>query len=161
MAIYHTQPEARVYELIIPVLKFMGYDIVRIRFKQGIRVTLQIMIERLDQQPVVLADCETVSKQLSVTLDVTEIIDSRYNLEVSSPGVERPLTREQDFFAYMGEIVKITTFMSLGVGKRLTGTLLQLEDGVLTIQPVDTTTPVNIKLENIREAILQPFAKKK
>ena len=85
-------------DLITPVCENLGYDVVRVRMQGGeSRKTLQIMVERKDRAAMTVEDCATVSRALSPVLDEKDPIESRYTLEVSSPGLDRPLKKEKDF----------------------------------------------------------------
>jgi ribosome maturation factor RimP len=90
----------------------LGYEIVRVTFfGLGRRKTLQIMVERLDGQPVSIQNCEEVSKAVSVSLDVIDPVSCRYILEISSPGVERPLIKPSDFVKFCGKPVVVMTYV--------------------------------------------------
>jgi ribosome maturation factor RimP len=97
---------------LLSLIRDLGYEIVKVTFLNfGRRRILQIMIERLDGQPVSIQDCEKVSKEVSVSLDVMNSINCRYTLEVSSPGIERPLTKPADFMKFCGKPVVVTTYV--------------------------------------------------
>lgn len=160
MAIYHTQQEAKVYDIIAKTLEFMHYEIVRIRFRQGEQSVLQIMIDRMDGSMLSVDDCEAASKQVSVMLDVDDIFSGHYTLEVSSPGMDRPLTRLKDFVQHLGEVIKISTFVPHAGARKFTAVLLAADADVISIRTTDTQQEVVLKMDNVREALLQPFAKK-
>ena len=98
----------KIKEIIDPVLEDMGYELVRLQFKgdEGSH-TLQIMAERQEDGLLAIENCEEISRSLSAILDVEDIISDKYHLEVSSPGVDRPLTRLKDFENYKDFDVKI------------------------------------------------------
>ncbi|MBS0236613.1 MAG: ribosome maturation factor RimP [Proteobacteria bacterium] len=160
MAIYHTQQEAKVYDIVARTLEFMKYEIVRIRYRQGESSVLQIMIDRVDAQPLSIEDCEAASKQVSVMLDVDDVLHGQYVLEVSSPGLDRPLTRLKDFEKHIGEVIKISTFTPYAGARKFTGILLSANQETIILRTTDTQQEVPLQFENLREAILQPFAKK-
>ncbi|MEJ0071689.1 MAG: ribosome maturation factor RimP [Pseudomonadota bacterium] len=87
----------RIEGLLGPALEALGYRIVRVQFNAGRRATLQIMAERLDDAGMTVDDCATISRATSALLDVEDPIPGAYDLEVSSPGIDRPLTRREDF----------------------------------------------------------------
>ncbi|MET0155156.1 MAG: ribosome maturation factor RimP [Rickettsiales bacterium] len=124
--------EQRVEELTVDSLAHMGYEIARVRLSSGARdKTLQIMIDRVDGKNVNIDDCEKASIQISATLDVHDPISGAYHLEVSSPGVDRPLTRPKHFAANVGHEAKIETRSPVGGRRRFKGTLLEAtEEGV-------------------------------
>ena len=96
-----TAEDLRLLELLDPVAEAAGYGIVRLRLMGGANRRLQVMAERPDGQMEV-ADCVTLSRAMSEVLDAADPISTEYSLEVSSPGIDRPLTRLQDFETYQG-----------------------------------------------------------
>src|SRR5438876_2924989 len=97
---------ARVSAVAGPVLQGMGYRLVRIKISGEAGCTVQIMAERPDGT-MQIEDCEAISRALSPVLDVADPIDRAYRLEISSPGIDRPLVRRSDFERYAGHLVKI------------------------------------------------------
>jgi ribosome maturation factor RimP len=120
-----TGPALRVAAVVEPVLADMGFRLVRVKMSGP---TLQIMAERPDGS-FTIDDCEAVSRAISPMLDVEDVIASRYHLEVSSPGIDRPLVRPSDFEAWAGHVVKIEMAMPAAGRKRFKGTLEGYEDG--------------------------------
>ena len=114
---------ARVATIAEPLLADLGYRLVRVRISGLSGCTVQIMAERPDGTMMV-EDCETVSRALSSTLDAADPIERAYRLEVSSPGIDRPLVRKSDFDRYAGHLVKIETDIPIDGRKRFRGTLL-------------------------------------
>ncbi len=92
----------RIEEIVAPMLDAMGYALVRVRVSGKTRPTVQIMAERGDGTAISVDDCATISHAVSAVLDVEEPIPGAYTLEVSSPGIDRPLTRPMDFERYAG-----------------------------------------------------------
>ena len=92
----------RIAEMIEPSLAAMGYGLVRVAMTSGRRATLQIMIERLDDLPITLDDCKQISHSVSSLLDVADPIAGGYLLEISSPGIDRPLVRKEDYNRFSG-----------------------------------------------------------
>jgi ribosome maturation factor RimP len=125
---------ARVAALIVPALEALGYDLVRVQFIPGGRATVQIMAERLDQKPMQIEDCTEISRAVSALLDVEDPVPGRYELEVSSPGIDRPLTRPRDFERFAGYEVKLETGRAVGGRKRFRGRLLGLSDGAVRVK---------------------------
>lgn len=115
--------------LIEPELKSLGYDLVRVAFVGGKSdPTLQVMAERPDTRQLDLGDCETISRRLSDVLDAMEAkgadpIEGPYRLEVSSPGIDRPLTRLKDYDDWSGHEARITLAEPMGGRKQFSGTL--------------------------------------
>ncbi|MCR9257893.1 MAG: ribosome maturation factor RimP [Alphaproteobacteria bacterium] len=89
-------------ELLTPPLQAMGYEVVRILLTGGRNPTLQIMADRLDGKPMTVDDCTAISRDVSAILDVEDPIEGAYVLEVSSPGIDRPLTKLVDFERFKG-----------------------------------------------------------
>lgn len=114
--------EARVVAIIAPVLKPLGYRIVRVRLSGLNGLTLQIMAERADGT-MTIEDCEEVSRVVSPILDVEDIIERKYHLEISSPGIDRPLARKSDFARWQGHIAKIETNTMIDGRRKFRGTI--------------------------------------
>jgi ribosome maturation factor RimP len=110
--------------LIEPELKELGYDLVRVAFIGGTSdPTLQIMAERPDTRQLDLSDCEVISRRLSDVLDAADPIEGTYRLEVSSPGIDRPLTRLKDYDDWSGHEARITLAQPQGGRKQFSGTI--------------------------------------
>lgn len=120
-----TGPAQRVAALAEPVLAGMGFRLVRVKMSGP---TLQIMAERPDGT-FTIDDCEAVSRAVSPMLDVEDPISSRYHLEVSSPGIDRPLVRPSDFEAWAGHEVKIEMAVPVAGRKRFKGSLEGYHEG--------------------------------
>lgn len=116
--------EARVAALIWPLLRSMGFRLVRVRLSGQNGLTLQIMAEREDGTMTV-ADCEELSRAVSPALDVEDLIDKAYHLEVSSPGIDRPLVRVSDFAAWQGHLAKLETAVMVSERKRFRGRIAE------------------------------------
>jgi len=131
-------PILRVETLLQPIIDAMGLELVELEFKKvGRSYLLRVFIDKPDG--VNLDDCAEVSRELSVQLDVEDCIASRYTLEVSSPGLDRPLKKEQDFIRYQGRlaVVKTTELLTDEKGslrKTFLGFIEGVEDGVVTIR---------------------------
>ena len=143
-----TAEDLRLLELLDPVAEAAGYEIVRLRLMGGNeRRRLQIMAERASDGDMVVEDCARLSRALSEVLDAADPISGEYTLEVSSPGVDRPLTRRKDFETYRGYEVRIELDRLAEGRKRFRGQLAGIEDG-----------QVAIDLEGEEETALVPFA---
>ena len=127
--IRETGTDARIAAIVEPVLESIGFRLVRVRLSGQNGLTLQIMTERNDGTMTV-EDCETVSRALSPVLDVEDPIDRAYHLEVSSPGIDRPMVRRSDFVRWKGHLVKCETTVPVAERKRFRGTIADVnEDG--------------------------------
>ena len=115
---------AAVTRLIEPELTSLGYDLVRVAMVGGTSdPTLQIMAEKPDTRQLDLGDCETISRRLSEVLDEKDPIEGSYRLEVSSPGIDRPLTRLKDYDDWLGHEARITLAEPQGGRTQFSGTL--------------------------------------
>lgn len=148
---------ARVAAIAEPLIEQLGYRLVRVRVSGAEGCTVQIMAERPDGTMTV-EDCETVSRALSPVLDVTDPIERTYRLEISSPGIDRPLVRKSDFERYTGHLAKIETAIPFEGRKRFRGVLTGTEGEAVRIRRDDAAEgePVEIVLpiEEMSEAKL-------
>jgi ribosome maturation factor RimP len=123
--------DARIALIVQPVLRGIGFRLVRVHLSGQNGLTLQIMAEREDGTMTV-EDCEEVSRAVSPALDVDDPIEKAYHLEVSSPGIDRPLVRKSDFTTWTGHLVKMETSMVVADRKRFKGKIAEAgEDDVL------------------------------
>jgi ribosome maturation factor RimP len=148
---------ARVAAIAEPVIEQLGYRLVRVKISGAEGCTVQIMAERPDGSMVV-EDCERVSRALSPVLDKTDPIERAYRLEISSPGIDRPLVRKSDFDRYAGHLVKIETLVPIEGRKRFRGNLVGTEGHAARIHRDDATeneaADVLLPIEEIGEAKL-------
>ena len=125
---------ANIAGLIEPEVKRLGYDLVRVMMIGGASdPTLQVMAERHDTRQLDLADCEKLSRSLSELLDRDDPIDGSYRLEVSSPGIDRPLTRPADYSDWAGHDARITLAEPRDGRKQFTGKLEGIDEGVVRL----------------------------
>jgi ribosome maturation factor RimP len=125
--------------MIAPSLEAMGYRVVRVAVTGGGRPTLQIMAERIDDKAMTVDDCADISRTVSALLDVADPIDTAYHLEVSSPGIDRPLVRREDFTRYAGFEAKVELNAPVAGRKRFRGKLLGVEGDAVQLQTEDAT----------------------
>ena len=148
---------ARVAAIVEPVLEGLGYRLVRVRVSGTDGCTVQVMAERPDGS-MTIEDCETCSRTLSPVLDANDPVDRAYRLELSSPGIDRPLVRQSDFNRYANHEVKIEMSVAVDGRKRFRGQLLGAEgnlarivrDDVAAGEPPDVMLPI----EDMAEAKL-------
>ncbi|WP_208979336.1 ribosome maturation factor RimP [Pseudovibrio axinellae] len=149
--------EARVAEIIEPVIVDLGYRLVRIRVNGNNGCTLQIMAERPDGMMAV-EDCEEISHAVSPALDVDDPISGAYHLEVSSPGIDRPLVRAGDFVRWAGHLVKIEMSVPQAGRKRYRGHVIGVEDGCAVIRMTENQDgqdeTVRLPLDEVGSAVL-------
>ena len=125
--------DRRLAAVVQPTIEGLGYELVRLRLMGGKRNTLQIMAERPEGW-IEVDDCARISRAVSAVLDVEDPIGGEYVLEVSSPGIDRPLTRLKDFERYEGYEVKIETAEAIDGRKRFKGVLAGVQDGEVLIE---------------------------
>lgn len=126
----------RAEELLDEPVRHLGYELVACEFRTvGGRPTLQVFIDR--DGGVGIADCVTVNRGIGDLLEVEELLASTFNLEVSSPGLDRPLRKEADFRRFVGREVRIRTFEPIGGRRNFRGLIRGAEDGMVTVE-VDT-----------------------
>ena len=128
--------ETRVTELIAPIVADLGFDLVRVKLLQGAsgrKQTLQIMAERPDGSMTVKG-CETISRAVSALLDVEDPIRGDYVLEVSSPGIDRPLVKLSDFDKYAGFVAKVETREAVDGRRRFRGLLKGIEGSDILLE---------------------------
>ncbi|MEM8631855.1 MAG: ribosome maturation factor RimP [Pseudomonadota bacterium] len=141
-----TQIDQRLAEIITPVIEDMGFELVRIRLQGGKTPTLQIMAEKPDGG-IEVDDCAEISTAVSATLDVEDPIEDNYTLEVSSPGIDRPLTRLKDFDSWEGYEAKLETTELIDGRRRFKGLLAGTENGEVLIEVEVEGEPATIGLE--------------
>lgn len=124
--IAETGTAARVAAIAEPVLEGLGFRLVRVRISGLSGCTVQIMAERPDGS-MSIEDCEAVSRALSPVLDVADPIDRPYRLEISSPGIDRPLARRSDFDRYAGHLAKVEMAVPIEGRRRFRGILMGTE----------------------------------
>jgi ribosome maturation factor RimP len=159
---------ARIIEVVEPEVKALGFDLVRVRLFKGGEIgdeeqTLQIMAERPETGQLVIADCAALSHRISDRIDALEVvgevlIEEAYRLEVSSPGIDRPLTRAKDFARWVGHEARIELAEKLatqsGDRKRFRGDLAGFADGVVSITDEGETFAVPLELISHAKLIL-------
>lgn len=133
-------------DLLEPVIDGLGYELVRILTIGQKNPTLQIMIDRKDGTDIVVDDCATVSRAISEIMDEKDPIQDQYSLEVSSPGLDRPLMKPEHYKRFLGYETKIETAMEVSGRKRFKGKTTQVDD------------KDNISLEMDGQVYVIPFA---
>ncbi|MEM7441958.1 MAG: ribosome maturation factor RimP [Pseudomonadota bacterium] len=144
----------KVTAIVEPSLEAMGYELVRVQLTGGGRPTLQIMAERADRGEMTVDHCAEISRMVSALLDVEDPIDAAYNLEVSSPGIDRPLTRLADFERFSGFEAKVEASTLVDGRRRFRGTLAGHEGSQVMIVPEGEEEPVAIPFDEIAKAKL-------
>jgi ribosome maturation factor RimP len=134
--ITETGMAARVAAIATPVLNGLGYRLVRVRVSGTAGCTVQIMAERPDGT-MLIEDCEAASRALSPVFDTEDPIETEYRLEVSSPGIDRPLVRRSDFERHAGHEMKVEMAVAAAGRKRFRGTLLGVEGEMARLKRKD------------------------
>lgn len=144
---------SRIERMIAPALDDMGYELVRVQLSGGRQHSrLQVMAERADQAGMTVDDCAEISRAVSALLDVEDPISGAYDLEVSSPGIDRPLTRPRDFVRFAGQPAKVETRQMIDGRKRFRGLLKGVEEGCALLE-MDGAT-VRLPVGDIEKAKL-------
>jgi ribosome maturation factor RimP len=138
--------------LIEPSLAAMGYRLVRVAMTGGRRATLQVMAERLDDLAMTVDDCAQLSHSLSALLDIHDPIVGSYTLEISSPGIDRPLVRREDYDRFIGLEAKIELAASVEGRKRFRGRLLGTVEK--TVRLLTDAGEVGLPLNSVARAKL-------
>lgn len=149
----------RLIELLEPVVNAIGYELVLLEFspRDGSGM-LRLFIDA--PSGITLEDCEKVSREVAAALDVEDVITSAYRLEISSPGLDRPLVKPDHFRRFKGEVAKIQTLVPVAGRRRFQGVLLDATDDDVSIDTADG--PVTLPLADIDKAKLVPnFDKEK
>ena len=148
---------ARVAAIVEPVLEQLSFRLVRVRISGMDGCTVQIMAERPDGT-MTIEDCELVSRSLSPVLDVADPIERAYRLEISSPGIDRPLVRRSDFERLAGNVVKIEMAVAIDGRRRFRGTLLGVDGDKARLRRADAAADENpdvlLPIEEMAEAKL-------
>jgi len=143
--------DRRLAAIVEPTIVDMGYELVRLRFMGGKRPILQIMADT-PAGGIEVDDCAKISRAIGATLDVEDPIDGEYALEVSSPGIDRPLTRLKDFEAFEDYEVKLQTAELISGRKNFRGILRGVQDGEVLVEISEGT--IGLEFEWLTEAKL-------
>lgn len=127
---------ARLTQLIEPEAKALGFDLVRVKMIGGEDLTLQIMAERPETRQLTIDDCAAISRRLSDMLDETDPIEEAYRLEVSSPGIDRPLTRLKDFTDWAGHEARVNLVEAVGNRKQMKAILAGVDGDTILLDDV-------------------------
>lgn len=147
--------EARIAQQIEPTLTDLGYDLVRLSVLGRETPTIQIMADRADGSLIGIEDCEQISHAVGAVLDVDDPIPGAWTLEVSSAGIDRPLTRLKDWDRFAGHLVKAELDLPLNGRKRFSGIItgtrdnaavIRLDDGEEAVLPIDTIRKARLVL---------------
>jgi len=148
----HSGIEARIATTIAPTLLHMGYELVRVLVLGREKPTVQIMADRADGALITVSDCETITHQVSAMLDVDDPLPGAWTLEVSSAGIDRPLTRLKDWVRFVGHQARVEMLMPVDGRRRFTGTILGADAEAVRLRVEDAD--VILPMGDIRRAKL-------
>jgi ribosome maturation factor RimP len=146
--------EEQIRQILNPILQSMNLTLWELEFqKQGPKWVLRVYIDR-EEGGVSLNDCESVSRDFGAALDIEDIMQHAYTLEVSSPGLDRTLTKPEHFARFTGSTIKIKTYQPIDKEKVFRGKLLGINDGAVKIE-TPSKTVIEIPMTNIAKASLE------
>jgi ribosome maturation factor RimP len=148
-----TSLEARLVAIIAPRLELMGFELVRVTVLGRERPTVQIMADRADGSQITVDDCQAISHDVSAAIDVDDPIPGAWTLEVSSAGIDRPLTRVKDWNRFAGHLARVETFFPQNGRKRFAGVVLGADADAARLR-LDDGQEVSIRHADIRRAKL-------
>ena len=150
-----TAIDRRLAEIITPVIEDLGYELVRVRLQGGKTATLQIMADR-PEGGINVDDCAQISTAVSATLDVEDPIEDNYHLEVSSPGIDRPLTRLKDFVSFEGYEARLDLNQAIDGRKKFKGVLAGVEgtEVLINIEDKGQTHTIGLDFDLLSDAKL-------
>ena len=149
----HTSLEARLAAIISPTLESMGYELVRVAVLGRERPTVQVMADRADGSQITVEDCESISHTLSAVLDVEDPIPGAWSLEISSAGIDRPLTRPKDWNRFAGHLARAETVVPIDGRRRFSGVVLGADDAAARMR-LDDGSEIVLPMNTIRRAKL-------
>lgn len=145
--------ESRIASIVTPTLEAMGYELVRITVLGRDRMTVQVMADKADGSLITVADCEAISHALGAVLDVEDPIPGAWLLEVSSAGIDRPLTRPKDWNRFAGHLARAETTVPIDGRKRFSGVVLGADENAARMR-LDDGSEIALPLAGLRRAKL-------
>ena len=147
----NTPLDNKIKTLVLPTIEQLGFELVRIRYFDKDKATLQIMLDK-NNKGIEIAECATISTNISAILDVNDPIDNEYNLEISSPGINRPLTRRKDFNVWEGYVVRVKTSEIIDHRKNFKGILRGVKNNEVLLEVTEGT--IGLEFDWVEEAYL-------
>ncbi|MCW8914286.1 MAG: ribosome maturation factor RimP [Magnetovibrio sp.] len=144
----------RIADMIAPTIEDLGFEVVRVQLTGAKHPRLQVMAERIDGTGIDVEDCAKISRSISAILDVEDPIASEYALEVSSPGIDRPLTRLKDYTTWAGFDAKVELGVGLDGRKRFTGRLMGLDDNDMILMESEDGDEFVLPFDDVQRAKL-------
>nr|WP_218061555.1 ribosome maturation factor RimP [Ameyamaea chiangmaiensis] len=145
--------DARIAAMIAPTLADMGFELVRVSVLGRETPTIQIMADRIDGSLIAIEDCEQISHAVGAVLDIDDPIPGAWSLEVSSAGIDRPLTRAKDWVRFAGHLARAEVNVPIDGRRRFVGIVLGAEDGSARMR-LDDGSEVALPLDDLRKARL-------
>jgi ribosome maturation factor RimP len=145
--------EAKLTAIVSPRLETMGFELVRVAVLGRERPTVQVMADRADGSLITVEDCEQISRYLSTVFDVEDPIPGAWNLEISSAGIDRPLTRPKDWNRFAGHLARVDVTFPIDGRKRFSGIVLGADDKCGKLR-LDDGSEADLPLRDIRRAKL-------
>ncbi len=149
----HASLEARLAGIIGPMLEPMGYELVRVAVLGRERPTVQVMADRADGSQIAVSDCEAITHAVGAALDVEDPLPGAWTLEVSSAGIDRPLTRVKDWVRFAGHQARVELAAPQDGRRRFTGLILGADDAEARLR-LDDGTEIAVPLNQLRRAKL-------
>jgi ribosome maturation factor RimP len=149
----HEGLEGQIAETVAPTIEHMGYELVRVQISGKDHPVVQIMADRIDEAAFGVEDCEAISRAVSAVLDIADPIRSAWTLEVSSAGIDRPLTRTKDWNRFAGHVATLDLALPRDGRKRHRGIILGADDQAARLR-LDDGTETSFPREDIRRAKL-------
>ena len=148
----HSGLEAKIAATITPQLAHLGYELVRVLILGRERPTVQVMADRADGSQISVEDCERITHAVGAVLDVDDPLPGAWTLEVSSAGIDRPLTRVKDWVRFAGHQARVELLMPHDGRRRFTGIILGADDSAVRLR-LDDGTDVSLPLHDVRRVL--------
>jgi len=149
----HTGLEAKLAAIVGPALEGMGYELVRVAVLGRDRPTVQVMADWADGRQINVADCETISHAIGAVLDVEDPMPGAWSLEVSSAGIDRPLTRVKDWNRFAGHLARVETLAPIDGRRRYSGIVIGADEDTARLR-LDDGNEIALPLRDVRRAKL-------
>lgn len=149
----HLGLESRIAAAILPTLEGLGYELVRVLVLGRERPTVQIMADRADGALINVSDCETITHAVGTVLDVDDPLPGAWTLEVSSAGIDRPLTRVKDWVRFAGHLARVEMQAPVDGRRRFNGIILGADEGAARLR-LEDGTEIALPLADLRRAKL-------
>ena len=150
---HHAGLDARIAAAITPTLADLGYELVRVLILGRERPTVQVMADRADGSQITVEDCERITHAVGAVLDVDDPLPGAWTLEVSSAGIDRPLTRVKDWVRFAGHLARVEMLVPVDSRRRFNGTILGADPAAARLR-LDDGTEVSLPLSDVRRAKL-------